>query len=236
MAEAERLDPDLLLSAYAQGIFPMADTREAAQVYWVEPRKRGILPLDRFHLSRSLAKVLRAERFVTTADKAFAEVVALCAEPASGRESTWINQQIEDAVGELHRRGRAHSIECWQNERLVGGLYGVSLGRAFFGESMFSRATDASKVAMAHLVARLRAGGFSLLDCQFQTPHLASLGAIEISRKSYVSLLSSALSAGAAGDWRALDRPEDGDSPPRTVMVSGPTSGCRILHSLVQTS
>ena len=226
----------------------MADTRDAEEVYWVEPARRGILPLEGFHASKSLAKTLKSGRFVTSADAAFSDVVRLCAEEAEDRPSTWINAQIEAAVHELHARGHAHSVECWEDGELVGGLYGIRLGRAFFGESMFSRATDASKVALAHLVARMRVGGFALLDCQFLTPHLASLGAVEISRDAYVSSLSSAISAGSGSgtldgaegaDWRALDRglfPEEGASPPRMVMVSGPISGWRILQSLVQTS
>lgn len=240
------LDPDILLRAYGAGIFPMADARDAGEVYWVEPKRRGILPLDGFHLSKSLTKTLKSGRFEATADAAFGEVVRCCAEEADDRPSTWINAQIVTAVAELHARGHAHSVECWEEGRLVGGLYGVRLGRAFFGESMFSRATDASKVALAHLVARLRTGGFTLLDCQFLTPHLASLGATEVSQKAYMSSLSSAVASagsvatGAGADWRALDRlgAEEGaaPSPPRTEMVSGPISGWRILHSLVQTS
>jgi leucyl/phenylalanyl-tRNA---protein transferase len=218
----------------------MADSREAQDVYWVEPKRRGILPLDAFRLSRSLAKVLKAERFETTANAAFADVVRLCAEAAPDRDNTWINPQIEAAVTLLHNSGHAHSIETWADGQLVGGLYGIRLGRAFFGESMFSRATDASKVALAHLIARLRAGGFTLLDCQFLTPHLASLGAIEVSRAAYVSLLSSALSSNssAGADFRAFDLPppEGEASPPRTTSVSGPVSGKRIAQALVQTS
>lgn len=242
---SEPIDLDMLLRAYAIGVFPMADSRDAASVYWVEPKRRAILPLDGFHLSKSLAKTLKSARFTSTANRAFAEVVAKCGEPTPERRDTWINPEIAKAVDQLHALGHAHSIETWdETGALAGGLYGISLGRAFFGESMFSRQRDASKVAMAHLVARLRAGGFDLLDCQFMTPHLASLGAIEISREDYVSLLDSALSppdsppeAGAAagwGDFLAFDRPED--SPPRTTTVSGPVSGWRIWQALVQTS
>ncbi len=243
----EPLDPALLLKAYAAGIFPMADGRDAAEIYWVEPRKRGVLPLDGFRLSRSLAKALKSGRFETTADRAFGEVVRLCAEEAEDRPSTWINRQIEASVALLHASGHAHSIETWENGQLIGGLYGVRLGRAFFGESMFSRATDASKVALAHLVARLRAGGFTLLDCQFITPHLASLGAIEIDRADYLAALVSAVTGGVAGDaaasgsvgsadFFALDRSFEAESLPRTTMVSGPASGCFIAQALVQTS
>ncbi len=243
----EPLDPNLLLNAYASGVFPMADVHDAPSLYWVEPKRRGILPLGGFKLSRSLSKTLRSERFETTVDQAFETIVARCAEAADDRPSTWINGQIATAVTTLHQRGCAHSIETWENGTLVGGLYGIRLGGAFFGESMFSRATDASKVALAHLVARLRVGGFSLLDCQFITPHLASLGAIEISRRAYMALLSSALSgagsaAGEAGaaDFFAFGRglpPEAVASPPpRSTIVSGPVSGWRIVQALVQTS
>ena len=156
------LDPDLLLRAYSVGVFPMASTRDAADVFWVEPKKRGVLPLDGFHLSHSLAKTIRSDRFTVTVDRAFGEVVAYCAEATARRPDTWINPDIEVAYAELHRRGYAHSVETWQNGELVGGLYGVRLGAAFFGESMFSRARDSSKVALAHLVARLNVGGFKL--------------------------------------------------------------------------
>jgi leucyl/phenylalanyl-tRNA--protein transferase len=189
------LDPRLLLQGYAMGIFPMADSRDADDVFWVEPRSRAILPLDSFHLSRSLRRTLRSERFSVTVDRAFAEVVVACAE----REETWINADIERAMLSLFRLGHAHSIEVWNGDVLAGGLYGVSLGRAFFGESMFSQATDASKVALAWLVARLKVGGYSLLDCQFMTPHLASLGAVSVPRDRYVALLATALGEGAAG-------------------------------------
>jgi len=197
-----RLDPRLLLQGYATGIFPMADSRDAAELFWVEPRNRAIIPLDRFHMSRSLRRTLRSGRFAVTRDRAFAEVIAACAD----REETWINDELERAMIALHASGNAHSIEVWQGDDLVGGLYGVKLGRAFFGESMFSRRTDASKVALAWLVARLKAGNFTLLDCQFMTEHLASLGAISVSREGYVALLSAALGGGvaAAGASAAL--------------------------------
>lgn len=193
------LDPRTVLGAYAMGVFPMADHRAANSVYWVEPRRRAVMPLGGFHLSRSLRKVIAADRFRVTADRAFEAIIRLCAEGAADRPETWINNDIETVFIELHRRGRAHSIECWEGERLVGGLYGLELGRAFFGESMVSRARDASKVALAWLVARLRAGGFTLLDCQFQTSHLASLGAIEISRADYLGLLSAAVEGAVEG-------------------------------------
>ena len=193
------LDPRLLLQGYAAGIFPMADSRDADDIFWVEPRHRAILPLDHFHCSRSLARRLRSGRFIVTCDAAFDEVVLACAD----RGETWINGAIEVATRNLHAAGHAHSIECWlsgeDGERhLVGGLYGVKLGRAFFGESMFSHATDASKVALAWLVARMRTGGYTLLDCQFMTDHLASLGAVEVSRSAYVALLGAATGSGAS--------------------------------------
>ncbi len=237
------LDPDLLLRAYSVGVFPMADGRSAPEIFWVEPKKRGILPLDGFRLSRSLAKTIRSDRFTVTADRAFGRVVAACAEATADRPDTWINPQIEAAYADLHRRGHAHSVECWRDGALVGGLYGVKLGAAFFGESMFSRERDASKVALAWLVARLRAGGFRLLDCQFITDHLASLGAVEIGRKAYVALLDSALGVGAAAaagfsspvDFFALDRLAG--APGATAeTVSGPVSGWRITQLLGQTS
>jgi leucyl/phenylalanyl-tRNA--protein transferase len=194
-----RLDPRLLLQGYAVGIFPMADSREASELFWVEPRSRAIIQLDKFHLSRSLRRTLRDGYFSVTMDRDFPAVISACAD----REETWINADIERAMLALHSTGHAHSIEAWVDGELAGGLYGVKLGRAFFGESMFSRRTDASKVALAWLVARLKSGGYTLLDCQFMTPHLASLGAINISRRAYVSLLSGALGGtgdGAGGD------------------------------------
>lgn len=247
----EQLDPALVLGAYSVGVFPMADSRDAASVYWVEPRRRAVLPLDGFHLSRSLRKVLLAERFRITADRAFADVIALCAEAAGDRPETWINGSIERAFVRLHDMGMAHSIECWEGERLAGGLYGLALGRAFFGESMVSRAPNASKVAIAALVARLRAGGFTLLDCQFMTEHLASLGAVEIDRAAYMASLGAALSpaggaallaaaagagsgvsaaagAGSGADFGALDAlPGTGD---------GAAPGKAIVQLLAQTS
>jgi leucyl/phenylalanyl-tRNA--protein transferase len=190
-----RLDPRLLLQGYATGIFPMADSRDANELFWVEPRNRAIIPLDRFHVSRSLRRTLVSGRFSVTHDHDFGTVIAACAD----REETWINAELERAMFALHASGHAHSIEVWGADgALAGGLYGVKLGRAFFGESMFSRAADGSKVALAWLVARLKAGNFMLLDCQFMTEHLASLGAVSVPRETYVALLSVALGAGAA--------------------------------------
>ena len=188
------LDPRLLLQGYASGIFPMADSRDASELYWVEPRTRAIIPLEGFHLSRSLRRTLRSGKFQVTRDRDFAGIIAACAD----REETWINDELEHAMIALHGSGHAHSIEVWDGDRLVGGLYGVKLGRAFFGESMFSRATDASKIALAWLVGRLKAGNFTLLDCQFMTEHLASLGAVNVPRETYVALLAAALGGGAS--------------------------------------
>ena len=227
----QRLDPELLLRAYSLGVFQMADSRDARDVFWVEPRARGVLPLDGFHLSHSLAKVLRSERFGITADRAFDRVMAACAEPRPDRPETWINPTIVAAYRALHARGHAHSVECWSGSDLVGGLYGVKLGAAFFGESMFARARDASKCALAALVARLRVGGFRLLDTQFLTDHLARFGTVEIDRADYRGLLASALAARgdfAAFDWDAADRP--------STTVSGPVSGKRIVQLLTHTS
>ena len=240
-APTESIDPDLLLRAYAMGVFPMADARDATGVYWVEPKRRAILPLDGFHLSRSLRRTILRDRFRLTADTAFERVIALCAEAVDDRPDTWINAAIERVFVDLHHRGFAHSVEVWDGDRLVGGLYGLALGRAFFGESMVSRAPDASKVAIAALVARLRVGGFTLLDCQFQTDHLASLGAIEVPRDTYSALLGSALGAsaggllsgdaGAAGAFDALDALGAADG----VSAAGP-DGKRIVQLLGQTS
>ena len=190
-----RLDPRLLLQGYAAGIFPMADSRQASELFWVEPRARAVIPLDSFHLSKSLRRTIRSGKFTVTIDRDFPAVIEACAD----REETWINGDIERAMLALHGTGHAHSVEVWNDGELVGGLYGVKLGRAFFGESMFSRMTDASKVALAWLVARMKAGGFTLLDCQFMTSHLASLGAVSISRKAYVALLGGALGGAGSG-------------------------------------
>lgn len=193
------IDLDLLIKAYGSGIFPMADARDDPEIFWVEPKNRAILPLEGFHVSRSLRKAIRSDRFRVTCDTAFAEVIAICAESADDRRETWINDQIEQAFIALHERGQAHSIECWQpgpdgEDEMVGGLYGLEIGGAFCGESMFSRTRDGSKVALAWLVARLKVGGFQLLDCQFMTDHLASLGAVEISQEEYLERLTAALS------------------------------------------
>lgn len=183
--------------AYRSGIFPMADSRDDPEIFWVEPRRRAILPLENFHLSRSLARTLRRGRFSVTCNAAFSEVMDACAEPRRGDDGeSWISHRIQASYEELHRLGHAHSIECWQDRdgtpELVGGLYGIGFNRVFCGESMFSRTRDASKVALTWLVAALRRAHAELLDCQFITPHLASLGAVEISQQRYVSMLQAA--------------------------------------------
>ena len=191
------LSADLLLRAYAMGLFPMADSRGSDKLFWLDPEQRGILPLDRFHLSRRLLRSLRSGQFEVSVDRDFPATIAGCATPQPGRQDTWINPQIERLYGELHRMGHAHSVECRRDGVLVGGLYGVALGGAFFGESMFSFATDASKVALVHLIARLRLGGFRLLDTQFVTTHLAQFGVEEIPRDQYKILLTTALDVDA---------------------------------------
>jgi leucyl/phenylalanyl-tRNA--protein transferase len=198
---APRLTPEILLRAYAQGLFPMAERRDAPALYWVSPEMRGIIPLEGFHTPRRLARTIRSRRFRLTTDRAFDQVIRGCAEPAAGREESWINDEILRLYAGLHRSGHAHSVECWQADALVGGLYGVSLGAAFFGESMFSRVRDASKVALVDLVERLRRGGFILLDTQFLTPHLAGFGARAIPRDQYLTLLHRAIAGHAV--WPA---------------------------------
>jgi leucyl/phenylalanyl-tRNA--protein transferase len=194
------LTADILLRAYSIGVFPMAESRDAKELFWVEPHERGIFPLDGLVVSRSLAKAVRSDRYRVTADRAFETVVRACAE----REKTWINDEIVRLYGELFAAGHAHSLEAYDGEELLGGLYGVSLRGAFFGESMFHRARDASKVALVHLFARLRTGGFRLLDAQFSTEHLASLGAVEISREAFRLRLADALEIEANfGAWPA---------------------------------
>ncbi|MCB2014633.1 MAG: leucyl/phenylalanyl-tRNA--protein transferase [Sphingobium sp.] len=238
------IPPLLLLRAYAIGIFPMADDRNADKVYWVEPKKRAILPLDQFHLSRSLAKTIKSNYFRVSVNEDFEAVVRLCAQAAPDRPTTWINHEIEESYAQLHRLGFAHSVECWEEGALVGGLYGVSLGRAFFGESMFSRRTDASKIALAWLVARMRLGGCTLLDCQFMTDHLRSLGAVEIAHRDYCGLLDAALSDVSLDDESALLSAGPGSEAERAfapdlseaLSVSGPVSGQFIAQLLTQTS
>src|SRR3954471_21457110 len=187
------ITPEVLLKAYACGIFPMAESAEDPALYWIEPEKRGIIPLDRFHVSARLARTVRSDCFTVTINRDFDAVIDGCAEPQEGRQRTWINARIRNLYRKLHDRRHCHSIEVYDGEMLVGGLYGVTLGRVFFGESMFHRTTDASKVALVHLVARLKAGGFRLLDTQFVTDHLKTFGAYEVPRRQYQKLLSEAL-------------------------------------------
>jgi leucyl/phenylalanyl-tRNA--protein transferase len=188
-----RLTPEVLLRAYRAGIFPMAETADDPELFWVDPERRGVMPLDGFHVPRRLRRVVRQDRFAIHVDRDFGATLAACAEATEKRPNTWINAEIVRLYTALHARGAAHSVEAWQDDRLVGGLYGVSIGGAFFGESMFSRVTDASKVALVHLVALMRVGGYRLLDMQFITPHLAQFGAIEIPRAQYHRLLADAL-------------------------------------------
>jgi len=187
------LTADVLLQAYSIGLFPMAESADDPTLHWVEPRMRGIFPLDGFHVPRSLAKVVRSDRFEVSVNRDFAAVINACAAPAPGREVTWINGLIRSLYGELFARGHCHTVEVRLDGQLVGGLYGVQLGAAFFGESMFHLASNASKVALVHLVARLRAGGFRLLDAQFMTDHLKQFGAVEIPRGAYQRLLKPAV-------------------------------------------
>ncbi len=190
---APRLTPQTLLRAYAEGLFPMAEAHDSPELYWVSPEKRGIIPLEDFHVPRRLARTVRSNRFEITTDRAFGAVMQGCAASAPGRGETWINDEILHLYAALHAGRHAHSVECWQSGELVGGLYGVRLGAAFFGESMFSHVRDASKVALVHLVNILRQGGFVLLDTQFLTAHLANFGTREIPRGDYLALLHRAI-------------------------------------------
>ncbi len=197
------ITPQVLLKAYACGIFPMAETAVDPGLFWVEPKMRGIIPLDAFHVPRRLARTIRQKPYRLSVDTAFGDVLRLCAEDTPDRPQTWINGRIAQLYNDLHAMGHCHSVECWQRETLVGGLYGVRLGGAFFGESMFSRTRDASKIALVHLVDRLKVGGFHLLDTQFNTAHLSQFGAIEIPKESYEQLLIDALTIDA--DFYAID-------------------------------
>lgn len=199
---SSEITPDVLLRAYACGIFPMAETADDPSIFWVDPEWRGIIPLDGFHISSRLARTVRSDAFRVTVDFAFKQTIAGCAEPQAGREDTWINRRILDLYSALHAAGHCHSVEVWDGEDLVGGLYGVALGGAFFGESMFHRARDASKVALVHLMARLVAGGFVLLDTQYVTEHLRSFGAVEMPRERYRVMLDKAI--GVEADFLAL--------------------------------
>ncbi|MEN3288480.1 MAG: leucyl/phenylalanyl-tRNA---protein transferase [Bradyrhizobium sp.] len=202
-AAASEITPEVLLRAYACGIFPMAESAEDPTLFWVEPELRGVIPLDGFRVASRLARTVRSDVFTVTVNRAFKAVMAGCAAPQPGREDTWINRRIRELYCGLFAIGHCHSVECWQDGELVGGLYGVSLGRAFFGESMFHLTRDASKVALVHLVARLLAGGFELLDTQYVTDHLKTFGALEIPRRRYTALLDRAL-MGAPADFARL--------------------------------
>jgi leucyl/phenylalanyl-tRNA---protein transferase len=208
---ASEITPEVLLRAYACGIFPMAESADDPTLFWVEPELRGIIPLDGFRVASRLARTVRSEVFTVTANQAFKAVMAGCAAPQPGREETWINRRIRELYTGLFAIGHCHSVECWQDGELVGGLYGVSLGRAFFGESMFHVTRDASKVALVHLVARLIAGGFELLDTQYVTEHLKTFGAQEIPRRRYTALLDKALMGQPADFGRlSVDHPIPG--------------------------
>jgi len=245
MHGSPRLTPEILLRAYAEGVFPMAERRDSAELYWVSPEHRGIIPLDVFHVPRRLARTVRSDRFTVTSDVCFVDVVHACAEAKPDREESWINAEIVGLYTALHVSGRAHSIECWHDGKLVGGLYGVSLGAAFFGESMFSRERDASKVALVHLVAYLIDGGYELLDTQFITSHLAQFGTLEIPRTDYLNRLDRALareaywsapsgSAGAAslsvasGDFTLTGA--------RDAITGAAVPGALVLQKIAQTS
>lgn len=194
-ADDPEITPDLLLRAYSIGLFPMAEAADDPEIFWVEPELRGIIPLDEFHVSKSLAKAMRKTPLDIRVNTAFREVMKKCAESVEDRPTTWINETIRDLYGELHELGHAHSVEAWEGDELVGGLYGVSLGAVFFGESMFSRRTNASKICLVHLVDRLRARHFRLLDTQFTTEHLKSFGAVDVPKAAYEVLLADAMSS-----------------------------------------
>ncbi|MEQ1888281.1 MAG: leucyl/phenylalanyl-tRNA--protein transferase [Alphaproteobacteria bacterium] len=213
------LTPELVLRAYGLGYFPMAQSRDDPELFWLDPEMRGILPLDRFHVSRSLARTIAADSFTVRIDTAFERVVRACAAPRPGHPDSWINEQIIDLYTQLFDQGHGHCVECWQDGRLAGGVYGLQIGAAFFGESMFSRVRDASKVALSHLAGRLRHGGFQLLDTQFLTPHLGRFGGIEIPRARYHQLLRRAINGNA--DFYSLP---------------DPCGGSEVLQSITQTS
>jgi len=221
--EPHVIPPELLLKAYRAGIFPMADSRDDPEIFWVEPRMRAILPLDGFHLSRSLARTLRRDRFTVSCNAAFEAVIDACAAPRPDAQESWISGRIRESYIGLHQRGHAHSIECWREGRLVGGLYGVGFARVFCGESMFSREADASKVALAWLVAAMRRVGAELLDCQFTTAHLASLGAVEIPQETYLQLLAQAQRGYSADELSAARALAEavGDGPGAAADAAG---------------
>lgn len=208
-----------LLACYARGVFPMAESRTDPRIFLLEPDERGVIPLDGFHISKSLRKTVRSNVLTITVNRCFETVVRACADPAPGREETWINDQILSLYLDMHEAGHAHSVECWKDGTLAGGLYGVSLGAAFFGESMFSRQTDASKVALVHLVARLREGGYTLLDTQFNTEHLKRFGAETIAQETYLERLERAIMV-----------------PAEFSRMAESLNGAQLLQSITQTS
>jgi leucyl/phenylalanyl-tRNA---protein transferase len=208
---SSEITPSVLLRAYACGIFPMSESADDPTIFWVEPEQRGIIPLDGFRVASRLARTVRSDVYRVTVNTAFKQTVAGCAAPQPGRDDTWINGRIRELYTSLHDIGHCHSVEAWQGDELVGGLYGVSLGRAFFGESMFHTARDASKVALVHLVARLIAGGFVLLDTQFVTDHLRTLGAVEVPRRRYRMLLDDAVTGSADFFALPIDHPIAGE-------------------------
>jgi len=219
---SSEITPDVLLRAYACGIFPMAESADYPSLFWVEPEMRGIIPLEGFRVASRLARTVRSDVFTVKVNTAFKAVMAGCAAPQEGREDTWINKRIRDLYGGLHALGHCHSVEAWAGDDLVGGLYGVSLGRAFFGESMFHRARDASKVALVHLVARLIVGGFELLDTQYVTEHLKTFGTIEVPRRRYTALLDKALLGPAANFAKlATNRPIPGTEALAIIAARG---------------
>ncbi|RVQ69799.1 leucyl/phenylalanyl-tRNA--protein transferase [Croceicoccus ponticola] len=228
------IDPELLLLAYRSGIFPMAETRDDPEIMWIEPRERAILPLEGLNLSRSLLRTLRRDRFEVTCNRAFEGVIARCAAPRDGEDDdvseSWISKRITDSYVMLHKLGHAHSIECWRDGQLVGGLYGVAFDRVFCGESMFSLESDASKVALCWLVAAMQAAGMELLDCQFMTTHLASLGAVAMPQARYMELVAKSCRPADEAPYVAL--PEGFSS----LAAASSSPGKTIAQSLIQTS
>ncbi len=237
-----RINPEELLLAYRLGIFPMAESRDAEEVLWIRPHERGIIPLETFHVPRRLARVIRSDRFRVTFDHAFSEVIRGCAESRPDRRETWINGAIIEVFEALHQRGLAHSVEVWRGETLAGGLYGLAIGGAFFAESKFSREKDASKVALVHLAARLKSGGFTLLDAQFPNPHLDQFGAIVVTEERFQQLLSHALATTAC--FYSLPGPDraaaEGAVAESAAAVEGPgasaLAGSSVLQVITQTS
>jgi leucyl/phenylalanyl-tRNA---protein transferase len=238
------LTPELLLRAYAEGIFPMAERRDDPTLFWVSPERRGVIPLDDFHVPRRLARTVRSDVFTVISDHSFLDVMLACAEPVPGRPQSWINDEILRLYTALHAVGHAHSVECWRNGKLVGGLYGVSLGGAFFGESMFSRERDASKVALVHLVAALKVGGYVLLDAQFRTDHLSQFGTTEITRSAYRTRLDDALtvqaywpaSAGSSAGFSLSPASGDTGLTGLTGPIATVSPGATALQVITQTS